>query len=111
MAFRQTAFDPMDSQALRRNDHNLNFTAMDQQLAQQMARMKITDEKKRREIEKICHESDELKELQNKIKQAYLNKERATQMTEHQYRQQVNLVSNPYLKTNFIDNIVKGRLN
>jgi len=28
-----------------------------------MARMKITDERKRREIEKICVESDELKEL------------------------------------------------
>lgn len=44
--------------------------------------MKIIDEKKRREIEKICGESVELKELQLKIKSAYLNKERAAQMTE-----------------------------
>jgi len=28
-----------------------------------MARMKIDDEKKKREIEKICSESEELKEL------------------------------------------------
>jgi len=41
-----------------------------------MARIKIVDEKKKREIEKIVMESDELKELQQKIKAAYLNKER-----------------------------------
>ena len=29
-----------------------------------MARMKVDDEKRKREITKICHESDELKELQ-----------------------------------------------
>lgn len=55
---------------------------MDQNLAKEMARMKIVDEKKKREIEKICSESDELKELQNKIKQAYLNKERSAQIAE-----------------------------
>ena len=59
---------------------------MEQQLAQEMARMKITDERKRREIEKICVESDELKELQAKIKAAYLNKERTAQITENQFR-------------------------
>jgi len=36
---------------------------MEMQLAKEMARLKIVDEKKRREIEKICAESDELKEL------------------------------------------------
>ena len=53
-----------------------------------MARMKITDERKKREIEKICVESDELKELQAKIKSAYLNKERTAQITENQFRTQ-----------------------
>jgi hypothetical protein len=55
---------------------------MEKNLAREMARMKITDEKKKREIEKICAESDELKELQAKIKAAYLNKERSAQITE-----------------------------
>jgi len=55
--------------------------------------MKIVDEKRKREIEKICSESEELKELQNKIKSAYLNKERSAQITEHQYRRQIDLVS------------------
>jgi len=47
-----------------------------------MAQMKIDQDKKKREIEKICGESDELKELQAKIKAAYLNKERSSQVTE-----------------------------
>lgn len=64
---------------------------MEKNLAREMARMKITDEKKKREIEKICAESDELKELQSKIKAAYLNKERSAQITEGQFRTQADL--------------------
>ena len=82
MAFRQTVFDPMDSQVLKQNDPTVDFSKMDQQLAREMARLKIDDEKKKREIEKICAESEELKELQHKIRLAYLNKERAAQITE-----------------------------
>ena len=55
--------------------------------------MKIDDEKKRREIEKVCAESDELKELQSKIRSAYLNKERSAQIAEGQFRKQQELVS------------------
>ena len=66
---------------------------MEEQLAREMARMKMEREKQNREIEKICSGSDELKELQAKIKAAYLNKERATQMVETQYRRQADLVS------------------
>lgn len=62
--FRQTAFDPMDGQQLRQNDPSVDFAAMEKDLAKEMARMKITSEKRKREIEKICTESDELKELQ-----------------------------------------------
>jgi hypothetical protein len=90
---RSTQYDPMDGQVLRRNDPNVDFAGMEANLAKEMARMKIIDEKKKREIEKICGQSEELKELQLKIKAAYLNKERAAQMTEHQYRKQVDLVS------------------
>ena len=62
--FRQTAFDPMDGQQLRQNDPSVDFAVMEKDLAKEMARMKITSEKRKREIEKICTESDELKELQ-----------------------------------------------
>ena len=54
-------------------------------MAREIANMKITDERKRKEVEKICQESDELKELQARIRAAYLNKERAAQITEKQY--------------------------
>ena len=71
----------------------MDFVNMDKNLAREMARMQIDDQKKKREIEKICADSDELKELQAKIKAAYLNKERSAQIAEHQYRRQNELVS------------------
>ena len=64
------------------------MAGMEEKLAREMARMRIEDERRKRELNKICSESEELKELQNKIKAAYLNKERAQQMTETQYRKQ-----------------------
>jgi hypothetical protein len=51
---------------------------MEESLAREMARMKMEREKQSREVEKVCAESQELKELQAKIKAAYLNKERAS---------------------------------
>ena len=66
--FRTTAFDPIDGQQLRRNDPTVDFASMEKDLAKEMARMRIMDEKKKREVEKVCAESDELKELQDKIK-------------------------------------------
>lgn len=51
---------------------------MEESLAREMARMKMEKEKQSRVVEKICAESEELKALQDKIKAAYLNKERAS---------------------------------
>ena len=67
------------------------MASMEEKLAREMARMRIEDERRKRELNKICSESEELKELQNKIKAAYLNKERAQQMTETQFRKQVEV--------------------
>jgi hypothetical protein len=47
-----------------------------------MAILKIEDERRKKEVERICAQSDELKQLQNKIMAAYQNKERAAQITE-----------------------------
>jgi len=58
------------------------MNSMEEALARQLANQKVVDERRRREIEKLCADSDELKELQAKIKAAYLNKERSQQMTE-----------------------------
>ena len=72
---------------------------MEKDLAKEMARMNIADTRKRRDVEKICAESDELNELKAKIAAAYLNKERSAQIAETQYRHQDEHVS--YLNRNF----------
>ena len=101
MAFRSTAFDPVNKGIFKDNDPSIDFGSMEQNRAQEMSKMKIVDERKKREIEKICVESDELKELQNKIKAAYLNKERTAQIAESQFRTQQALVSILFFSLNF----------
>ena len=59
------------------NSSGIDMVRMEEALARTLAQQKQADERRRREIEKICVESDELKELQMKIKAAYLNKERS----------------------------------
>ena len=105
MAFRQTTFDPSVSQqyaragpgvtGLPQQSSTVDMGRMEEALARQLAQHKVSDERRKREIEKLCGESDELKELQAKIKAAYLNKERSQQMTEKQYRVQSEIVSLP----------------
>lgn len=61
MAFRQTAFDPVNPQVFKQNDPTINFNEMNKNLAYEIARLKQIDAKKQREIEKIALESDEIK--------------------------------------------------
>ena len=115
MAFRQTTFDPSVSQQYVRNGpgvqglpegsgtSSLDMGRIEEQLAREMARQKIMDERKRREVEKLCSESEELKLLQDKIKAAYLNKERNQQITEKQFRDQEDIVSEKHFLKNYGD--------
>ena len=112
MAFRQTTFDPSVSAQFARDgpgvtglaakQSTVDMGSMEQALARQLANQKVNDERRRREIEKLCGESDELKELQAKIRAAYLNKERSQQITEKQYRVQTEIVSKTYSCANHI---------
>lgn len=90
MAFRQTTFNPSQSQQYMKGGAPqkapFEGPSMEENLAREMARMKMDRERQQREVEKICAESPELKELQLKIQAAYLNKERASQVTENQFR-------------------------
>lgn len=61
---------------------------IEEQLARQMAQMKIHSTRTTKEVERICTDSDEIKALKEKINHAYLNKERIAQMTEKHYRTQ-----------------------
>jgi hypothetical protein len=93
MAFRQTTFDPTQSQQFQKGPPQVNMSSMEEGLAREMARMKMEQEKRQREVSKICSGSEDLRELMNKINSAYLNKERSSQMTENQYRRQQEVVS------------------
>lgn len=77
---------------------------MEEALARQLASQKMTDDRRRREIEKLCGESDELKELQMKIKAAYLNKERSQQMVEKQYRIQTEIEQDAQIEVAMLKN-------
>ena len=57
-------------------------TLQNQALATELDRDAAEQERKRREIQRICEESPELKELEKALKIAYLNKERAAQYEE-----------------------------
>jgi len=55
---------------------------LNQDLASELDRETAEQERKRREIQRICDESPELRELEKALKIAYLNKERAAQFEE-----------------------------
>lgn len=76
----------------------INVKQVELELAKELQRQKVERERKQREVEKICEESDELKELKEKIKLAYLNKERSAQLAEKQYRQQREIVHDFLMK-------------
>lgn len=54
MNFRSTAFDPVNKQVFKENDPSIDFNSMEAKLAHEMSKMKIMDERKKREISKIC---------------------------------------------------------
>ena len=51
-------------------------------LAEGMMRQRAAQERSEREIQRICEESEELRDLEAKLKVAYMNKERAMQLEE-----------------------------
>ena len=56
-------------------------------IAKELERRKTVQDTKEREIVRICNESEELKDLEKKLKTAYMNKERAAQHEERMLRQ------------------------
>ena len=65
-----------------------NFYDMKDKIAKVISNDKVVHTRKQVEVQRICAESDELKALKAKIEAAYLNKERAGQMAESQFRAQ-----------------------
>ena len=73
-------------ETLKRNQYEQKFRELtitqNQALASQIDKDAADEERKRREIQQICEESPELRELERVLKIAYLNKERASQLEE-----------------------------
>jgi hypothetical protein len=61
-------------------------TDLELKMAKELQRLKYENESRQREAEKICAESEEIRQLKEKIKAAYLNKERTAQIAENQIR-------------------------
>ena len=72
------------------------MAGMEESLAREMARLKISDDRSQREAEMVFAASDELNDLKARINHAKLNKERSAQISEAQYRQQIEIVTNPF---------------
>ena len=72
-------------------DQRLDFNDMKDKLAKHMMASKVENHRKQAEVYRICQESDELKALKAQIHAAYLNKERAAQVAENQFRSQRGL--------------------
>ncbi|CAK66714.1 unnamed protein product (macronuclear) [Paramecium tetraurelia] len=60
--------------------------SLEDQLARELQKRKVEEEKRRREIERICAESEEIKLLKQKVQTAYVTKERTQQLAEQQLR-------------------------
>lgn len=69
------------------------FQLPEDQLARELQRRKQQEHSRSLQADKIISENNEIKELRQKIQQAYLSKERAKQMSDKQVRKVDELVT------------------
>lgn len=69
------------------------FDKMEEALSRELASERIMDERLQREKDRLFANSDQIKEMQMRITAAIMNKERSAQISEAQYRNQLDLVS------------------
>lgn len=87
----------MDAKA-QRDDYTARdrarLTDQNAKLAMEIERRRALEERKEREIQRICNESEELKHLEERLKVAYMNKERAAQHAERLKRDSQEAIRN-----------------
>ena len=69
----------------------MSLNQLDQRLAQELHKRKQDNLIKQKQAEKVINESEEIKQLKERIRQAYTNKERAAQVAEKQTRRLTEL--------------------
>lgn len=68
--------------AAQQQAHEAMLREQDERLASALAAQTTQDEREMRNIQRVCEQSEELRELEEKLKQAYMNKEREVQVME-----------------------------
>lgn len=76
----------------------LDLRRVEENLAKELQRKKIENESRMKMRQKIIEESDEIKQIKEKIQQAYVNKERCAQIAEKQVRRLQDLVKTSNIK-------------
>jgi hypothetical protein len=56
---------------------------LEQALGRELVKSRMADERKRKDIERVCAQSEEIKEMQRRVKAALTNKERCAQIAEN----------------------------
>jgi hypothetical protein len=95
---RTAAQQPQQNGSLRVNPlvfpslNNLDVDKLEEDLAKEIQRKKINEERERRNVQKIFEESSEINELKQRIRFAHINQERSKQILEKQTRRLQDLV-------------------
>ena len=63
-------------------EHTRKLRDQDERLAVELTKRKVEAQREAKNIQRICEQSEELRDLEEKLKQAYLNKEREVQIEE-----------------------------
>ncbi|CAM9721801.1 unnamed protein product [Scytosiphon promiscuus] len=71
------------AQQLAKERRNERMSRQNQEMAEELQKRRAAKTREEVEIQRICHESEELKTLEQRLKVAYVNKERAAQYEEN----------------------------
>lgn len=70
---------------------------LEEALGRQIAENRIGEDRKKMNALRVYRQSEEIKEMQRKITAALVNKERSAQISEGQYRRQLDLEHDSYI--------------
>ena len=75
---------------------------IEERLAAELQKRALDREREKREVQRICAESEELRDLKQKLMTAYINKERTAQIQEIQARREENVYREAMIEKNML---------